>query len=376
MTQSNKSLNTTFTNHNNKLILGDFYCNESLEQEHKEFTFNKIRNDFNKDMVFQFFEDLNWSTNIDNLILKNINVYLSVYLPKYLTSFSNSNVNGNLNFGINDWGILTGIPFKDNLQNKQYLIKRYIQKIIKNQVSIDGNKLSDSQINKIINSISINIVKLQNKPIEKVKDIHLNKKIKKYFDQKRWIQSQFNYIKKREYVWKEKMNNYKSLFCIMRNLYTARQLYNFIKKNINDDYKCHEVLKDFWNYARTFTLPEHNKLQRDKRNPEKILYWLVTFKDYMVEKLCNQKPKFSELKQKVNKSISLMEKTNPIKLFYKITPLHKEFIENNIDFYIININVDGKNINFDELMYKESFIYDTEWKYKKRVFTENGPCCI
>ena len=31
---------------------------------------------------------------------------------------------------------------------------------------------------------------------------------------------------------------------------------------------------------------------------------------------------------------------------------------------------------FDELMYKDSFIYDNDWKFKKRIFTENGPCCI
>ena len=40
----NKSSNTLFTNNNYNLLLGDFYCNESLEQEHKEFTFNKIKN--------------------------------------------------------------------------------------------------------------------------------------------------------------------------------------------------------------------------------------------------------------------------------------------------------------------------------------------
>ena len=50
--------------------------------------------------------------------------------------------------------------------------------------------------------------------------------------------------------------------------------------------------------------------------------------------------------KKVNKSISLMEKTNPVKLFYKITPLHKEFIENDIDFYIISININGNSSNF------------------------------
>ena len=75
------------------LSLGDFYCNENLEQEHKEFTFNKIRNNFSNEIIFTFYRSLKWTEDIDKLVIKNIKTYLSVYLPKYLTSFNNSNSN-------------------------------------------------------------------------------------------------------------------------------------------------------------------------------------------------------------------------------------------------------------------------------------------
>ena len=68
----------------------------------------------------------------------------------------------------------------------------------------------------------------------------------------------------------------------MTNLYTARQLYNYIRK-YNNNKKSQTILKNYWNICKNFTLPEHNRLQIDKKNPDHLMYWLVNFKDDMVE---------------------------------------------------------------------------------------------
>ena len=359
------------------LVLGDFYCNENLEQEHKEFTFNKIRNNFSNKLIFSFYRSLHWTDNIDYLVIKNIKTYLTVYLPKYLTSFNNSNINGNLNFGINDWGILTGIPFKNDLSKQIKHLEQFMNQIIKKQVSINGNKLTNKEYNNIIKNISIKVIKLNDVLVNNFEEVNLTKKINNYCKERKLIQSKLNYIKKRELIWKQKMDKYKSLVSIMTNLYTSKQLYNYIRENVQNDQESQAILKNYWKYARNFTLPEHNLLQKDKKNPKKVLYWLVTFKDVMVEKLCKQKPKFSELKQNVNKLIANTEKTNPIKLFYKLTPITKHLLKDNIHYYIIKININSKNIPYHKLMYREPFIYDDSWKIKKRIFNDNiGPCCV
>ena len=50
------------------------------------------------------------------------NEYITKYIPKYISSFSNSNIIGNIYIGINDNGIIEGIPFCGEL-NKNTIIE-------------------------------------------------------------------------------------------------------------------------------------------------------------------------------------------------------------------------------------------------------------
>ncbi len=360
------------------LTIGDYYYKESLTVEHKEFTLNKSRYELTKLKTMKFLKTLKWTKEIDELIEKNIMMYLSIYLPKYLTAYGNSNLNGELNLGVNDWGILTGIPMR-KLIKKQTMLD-YIRSILSEQICKYENQklLSKCEIDNLMKQIDIQIIKLNTntKDIEDMEDIQLEKKIVTFFKQKEMIQQKMDYIRKREDVWKEKYENYRTLVNIMKNLYTSKQLYNYIRDNLSNR-ESQKVLRNYWSICKQFTLPDHNKMQIDKRNPKKLLYWLVTFKDYMIEKLSKQKPNFSELKKKVNKFINNTEKINPIKLFYQLTPIQKQLIETEIPYYIIKITINGENI--PELMFKISKSYSSDnnvWKYKNRVNTKFGPCCI
>ena len=105
------------------------------------------------------------------------------------------------------------------------------------------------------------------------------------------------------------------------------------------------------------------------------MYWLVNFKDDMVEQLSKQKPNFSRLRKNMNNQISKNEKINPIKYFYKLTPIANKLIKQDINYYVIQFKIKGNNIPY-ELLYRIPDIYDDSWKYRKRVDTEHGPCCI
>ena len=160
----------------------------------------------------------------------------------------------------------------------------------------------------------------------------------------------------------------------MHKPHTAKQLYNYIRKNVSIK-ESHHILKNYWRKCKQFELPPHDEMQIDKRNPKHLLYWLVTFKDDMVEQLSKQKPNFGELKRRIHNEISKIEKENPIKLFYQLTTIQPNLVETGVSFYVITIKMNTKNIPF-KLMYRTPFLYDDEWKYKHRENSANGPCCI
>ena len=101
------------------LSVGDYYNSEQLSIEHKEFTLNKSRYEYPKIRTLQFLKDLQWNQDIETLIHKNIHQYLSLYVTKYLACYTNVDINGELNFGIDDYGIIRGIPLQGTIQKQE-----------------------------------------------------------------------------------------------------------------------------------------------------------------------------------------------------------------------------------------------------------------
>lgn len=354
------------------LSLGDYFCDEDLEIEHKEFTLNKSRYELSKSKTIEFLKTLQFTEEVNNLIVNNILLYFSIYLPKYLTSYCNSGINGELNLGINDWGIITGIPMKQKID--KLVIEKQINTIVNNQVcKLTKERLSKEELQKVCSTIKIEVMKLNTQNLKK-STININKIIHNYFKKKKEIQDKLKFIEKREEIWKLKYENYRTLVKIMHKPHTAKQLYNYIRKNISIK-ESHHILKNYWNKCKQFELPPHDEMQIDKRNPKHLLYWLVTFKDDMVEQLSKQKPNFGELKRRIHNEISKIEKENPIKLFYQLTTIQPNLVKAGVSFYVITIKMNAKNIPF-KLMYRTPFLYDNEWKYKHRENSANGPCCI
>ena len=356
------------------LGLGDYYCEENLEIEHKEFTLNKSRYELTKPKTIDFLRTLTFTEEIKKLIVNNILLYFSIYLPKYLTSFCNSQINGELNLGINDSGIVTGIPMKEPICKKAII--DHIKVILENQVCKyeSQEKLTTIELNNLLSKISVTITKLTVDDKNIHTKINVSKAIDNYFTKKQEIHQQLKFISNREEIWKKKYEKYRTLVNIMRNSYTAKQLYNYIRKN-NTIKDSHKLLQDYWIKCRDFELPPHDEMQIDKRNPKHLLYWLVTFKDDMVEQLSKQKPNFSDLKRNLHNLVTKIEKLNPIRLFYQLTSIQSQLVEKQIPFYTIHIKMNTKNFPY-KLMYRTPFLYDNEWKIKHREISVNGPCCI
>jgi hypothetical protein len=124
--------------YNTDIKLGSIYPNESLNTEFKTFTFdsemiekipdkNKLFHNLNTGIISREFLELNY---------KNILKYIEYYVPKYTTCFFNMDTNFSHSdsfffIGIDDDGIIHGIPFDFNAINIDTLRRTIIYSIRK-----------------------------------------------------------------------------------------------------------------------------------------------------------------------------------------------------------------------------------------------------
>lgn len=97
---------------------------ETLRREYKAYTFNQKGlhlelEDADKLCVSNSFDELNPK------VISNLREYFKLYSGKYLSGFFNAKISGKLFIGIDDWGILKGIPFKGDLPTEMLTAKFY-----------------------------------------------------------------------------------------------------------------------------------------------------------------------------------------------------------------------------------------------------------
>jgi hypothetical protein len=105
-------------------VSDEYLEDENREREYKTFTFNlKGLNieleDAVKLCISNKFNELNPK------VISNLREYLKYYSSKYLSGFFNTKISGKLFIGIDDWGVLKGIPFKGDLPIEMLTAKFY-----------------------------------------------------------------------------------------------------------------------------------------------------------------------------------------------------------------------------------------------------------
>lgn len=314
-----------------KLTYNDFYGKESLEKEYKEFTFNcaglcidnKIAEKLCKTNIFNFNTD----------VINNLKKYIDIYLPKYTCCFFNTKItNASFIIGINDYGIVKGIPYKGYFPIK--FIKKYIFYTIYNKIKIDTNE--SINLKKYI-KIKINNINLPNKP----NNNHNEKFIKYLHEKEKYIKLLNDYIKNKN-QWRNNLASIsrKKLVDLVNNLETRILLLNYIKlkdptnitvKLLESDYKL-----DYKDHEEIIIL------KNDKNN---IYYWLTQWKDEIITQIQLEKPIFIP---------SFNQHYLPLNLIISCNEMIPYWIHNNenmklyviqVKFKLLNLNVNLKYLN-------------------------------
>lgn len=303
-----------------KLILGEqfIHTQEDENTEFKEFCLNKYTSSskFDETLVIDIIKTGKINIELDKLIRKNLNDYLLKYLPRYYSSFCNSKLSSKLYIGINDMGEITGIPILGKLSKKN------INTFILNKVFpfIKGDK--------DIDDISIEIIKLSTKKVSiyNTSD-HL---LENYKTQRCYQLTQFNEYHNNYVEWHKLLESKSGkLIEILQDNKEKYSLIQYIKNNRGPE----SIIKYLENNHK-FKVPGGKEMARRKVDKNDFIYWLVKYKDIIIDKIIQQKPKKPYIKMNID----------PFIILDKLTDMRAKFIlQSKVNYYMIVIHINGIN---------------------------------
>lgn len=361
--------------------LDDLGC-ETEETEYKVFTLNSYNMGRNDGLTL--LKTAIWS--FEYLIKPTIQNYIKTYFAKYFATFSHPRTtvkSGTFYIGVDDDGIVHGIPFKGELSCE--FILQEIRKTIK---SLRGFNGSDC-IKDYMNLVKIEIIKLdKNDYTTKLEffnlDVNFNTKTHLKLKNKNKIED----LKLKEY--KTKKRHWEKFFNsipqkindIINNKKIRSQLIDLIKKKgistgkVSPKYKniygwC-EIKNDYWNMITELksdkiyepvTFESAEKIRDDKLSP---IYWGLVWRDIKTtpSKLLKPMP----YRHKYNyKQYSLLLATQVPKMI-------PSWIKNNSDLnlYVIKIILPG---NISPTQYMEYQNDLGQWISSYRTTVDGEPRC-
>ena len=338
--------------------LGGYYGREDLYTEFKAVC---IKGYLDLDLSMQEAEELldneQWNNKLTPPIINTLKIYFNNILPKYISSFCNSKLHGSFIMGIEDCGEITGIPIYGEI-DREYIVNK-VELAIRDNIVIRDNDDPEEELEKLIKNIDIEIIKLNIDP-KLIDDEHteLYETYKNNFVKRNNLINEYN-IKR--YNWLAELETYSTKLVIIVNTTKNRlEMIEYIKK-CTDNILTNEQ-KDIIELLKTETyisIPKFPELDKNKKDPNSVIYWLVKYKDYMTEVTNKKRPR----------KPCFIKSYSPIQIVSKLSVLRSIFIKNSkINYYIIKININHKHFN-GTVMYT----YNNQLKQKKRMIDEDGP---
>ena len=352
----------------------DFGC-ETIEKEYKLFTFNSII-PLHPDIALKLLQNGKWHFN--KSVIESIKNYLHIFLPKYISSYTHPRSNikkGELYIGIQDDGIVYGIPYKGIIQTK--FIENKINKIFNTSLKFENNYIKAMYRN----GITVEIININKNNILENNLKTNNSVFQEYLYQINKIQEMHNnYIKKKR-IW-EKIYDppVLKLHEIINKIDYRCNIIEYIKEKTLGHPNCFtnkfsrvEAYCDIPNFKDTIVSLKTNykfktltqeEIQELKLNKSNIFYWTTMWKDSRNLMLKHIKPKPPSKNIDVNYPLFLLSQVQ------KMIPL---WIKNNpkLNLYVIKITICG-NIDKKIIQYK----YGHKWLKCFRAFKNGEPISL
>lgn len=258
----------------------DMIGRENLTREYKEFRFYISRSRMSNKVACEYCETGIWGDDFNAMVETNMLDYIKNYIPKYYSAFMNSNITGSLYIGVDDYGFIKGIPYKGD-----FPIDMFNHKIIKSlQKYVKGY---DETCNRTI--------RIEWKEVHvKTNNILMDTFIPQYtsyLNEKEKFDAKYN-------KWVDSYEDWKIRFAFasrklvdLANTPESRQLIiNYIKEHDSTN----PVIKQFESKDFIMEYKDHASLVPLKEDPNSPQYWVVRWKDELIEVIRKEKPTFHE----------------------------------------------------------------------------------
>ena len=335
-----------------KYYYNDNIGKETLNKEYKSFSMHAKGIGVDEEIALKSLKSGKFI--FSKYVYKNILFYLDKYFVKYLTAFNNSLVDSydvaELWYGVNDDGVLTGIPILNDIDED--MVFDYINNTICKNINTKS-------------LYKINIIKLNKR--YNVIDVDKTNVYKKWYNMETTYNKYLNIFNSRMRkvsnvirMYTEKLNRMlcnpdiqRELIMFVHNCLRHKDLKLFRKIRMNILGK-NKIISNI-----TFQQLAPHKVDRNS-----IYYWLVKFKDKRIQFLKSLKPIKPNPLMRIypNSIISQIEPMIPIWLLKNP----------NINLYIIKITFNMNKMN-KEIMKKISTKY---LKYRRLLDTHNNPCVM
>lgn len=366
-----------------RFCLGEVFGNECLRCEFKEVCLRDIHIFFIKNELVSFFYK---KTRLDplrfnNMIYLTLDEYVYRYGAKYIGNFSKASISGDLYFGVNDKGIIEGIPFYGNIDIKH--IKKMFINYMNNSRGVRINnetqelEYDNSIVESYYSALDINIIELQ---LPKTNTLEFSKKhysqITELIKLEEKNQKIINMWKKFHYLnseWQQKLNKYAGkLLNYLINDELKNELIKYIIRDfeINKSYDISNLkpIIDFFSkdpsyYVNlTFSV---DYIEEIIKNPYSPIKWLISYKDSMLTEIKKQKPVQPVVKPEHNLYLRYCNNISNINTYLLLSSPE-------IKFFLVKINI--KHIPKTYLEYRYNKL--KPWVSRKRIDNQSGPSCI
>lgn len=358
---------------------------EDIQTEYKLFRFNPLL--ISQESALDYLHSKKFAFN-DSVISTILN-YIKIYLPKYISSFLNplttisiEQSDALLFFGVDDDGIIHGIPYLGNIDVKKNMkkINLQIDEIFNKYLKFESNEIKQ----KIKSNLKYEFIKLDIdlNEIECINFTNVDCMYSTYIKQLNTIKHEHKKYTNKKNVWDNLCdNNLLKLNEMINDKTTRKYIWYYIKEKTNyskkifrNKYSHLEIYCDVENYwDMIFNINSQRKIKSLEtgeiiyvKNDNLNLYrWTTMWKDSKMRMLKQIKPKIPKKTIDENYPLFILSQSN------KMVPEWLR-VNQNLNLYVLKFTICTKSTQC-EIMYKDN---ENKWKKTFRTIKFDEPITV
>jgi hypothetical protein len=331
---------------------GESFGPETISKEYKDFSFTHIHVPYKENELERLILSSEWY--FDELVEKAISRYVELYMPKYVASFLNPKTNldkASFYVGIDDNGIVSGIPYMGDVTELDKVVKKAIDPMIAPCLSVEWIKVS-YKIDKNDKS-----------------DIHQNihPKLLAYYEKKRKMIETVHARKLAYDQWMETFKRYSQKLVEIYNDPLCRPLFiQYVKHQSPIVYE--QIMNGF-----EMKQQPYQTIQDFRKSKDNVYYWICQWKDEILRVLQKTKPK------PISRNYIHSEMCyGPLRIFSKAKEMIPYWVKKNqsLSLYVLKISIHKDNQSPMNFEYKSTTYVRSLTKSVRNGKVVMEPCCI